>query len=42
MDSYQISSLDKKTYQKLQKDKSPWFCNDCVKNQLLFPVTGKH
>ena len=28
--------LNKKTYQKLQKDKSPWFCIDCVKNQLPF------
>ena len=28
--------LNKKTYLKLQKDKAPWFCIDCVKNQLPF------
>ena len=28
--------LDKKTYQKLQKDKSSWFCTNCIKNQLPF------
>ena len=28
--------LNKKTYQKLQKDESPWFCINCVKDQLPF------
>ena len=28
--------LNKTTCQKRQKDKSPWFCINCVKNQLPF------
>ena len=28
--------LNKKTYQKLQNDKSPWFCINCIKDQLPF------
>ena len=28
--------LNKKTYQKLQNDKTPWFCINCVKEQLPF------
>ena len=28
--------LDQKSYQKLQNNKSTWFCIDCAKNQLLF------
>ena len=28
--------LNKYTYKKLQKDKSPWFCINCIKDQLPF------
>ena len=28
--------LNKNTYRKLQKDNSPWFCINCVKNHLPF------
>ena len=28
--------LNKKTYRKLQKDKSPWFCINCINDQLPF------
>ena len=28
--------LNKYTYRKLQKDKSPWFCINCIKSQLPF------
>ena len=28
--------LNKRTYRQLQKDKSPWFCIDCIKDQLPF------
>ena len=28
--------LNKNTYKKIQKDNSPWFCINCVKNQLPF------
>ena len=28
--------LNKYTYKKLQKDKSPWFCINCIKSQLPF------
>ena len=28
--------LDKKTYKKLQKDNSPWFCINCTKDNLPF------
>ena len=28
--------LNKRTYRQLQKDKSPWFCINCIKDQLPF------